>query len=668
MALESTAKDKGAEGWDAEYGWGIVDAFAALQWTASDVEPQLETQSLNSDFTAEPKLGPKNTTVQFTNQSTGNFTSVVWDFGDETTSSDLNPSHTYTDARTYTVSLTVSGPDGSDTETKVSYIKLFIPHDPNADFTREPISINAPTTVQFIDTSTCQATLLNYVDGAILTGSIECASHGGITTWTWDFGDGTQSNEQNPVHIYQSSGPFTVSLTVTGPGGSDTKTIEDYIQVTPPDPSADFTATPTHGKSPLVVQFTGTSTGNITSRLWNFGDEETSTVKSPSHTYQKAGSYTVSLTVTGPGGSNTKTMEDYIQVTSPAPVANFTATPTSGKSPLVVQFTGTSTGNITSRLWNFGDEETSTVKSPSHTYQKAGSYTLSLTVTGPGGSNTKTVEDYIQVTPPAPVAHFTATPTSGKSPLVVQFTGTSTGNITSRRWKFGDGTTSTVKSPSHTYQNAGSYTVSLNVTGPGGSNTKTVEDYIQVTPPAPVANFTSTTRDGSPPLLVQFTDTSTGDISSRLWDFGDGTTSKEQNPSHTYVKDGSYTVSLTVTGPGGSDTKTADGFIQVSTPPTKVNIDLSKRPVWRSWYEVTANITVVNNEPTGLPITGATVVGTWGGDYNGTVTGITNASGKINFKTGWVVLSRTVTFTINKVIIDGKEYNFAGKTSASIKI
>ncbi|MBC8472017.1 MAG: PKD domain-containing protein, partial [Planctomycetes bacterium] len=126
--------------------------------------------------------------------------------------------------------------------------------------------------------------------------------------------------------------------------------------------------------------------------------------------------------------------DGYIQFGPSTPVANFTATPRSGNSPLAVQFTGTSTGpaNITSRLWNFGDGTTSTEQSPSHTYQKTGSYTVSLTVTGPGGSNTKTMEGYIQVTSLAPVANFTATPRSGNSPLVVQFTGTSTGNITSR--------------------------------------------------------------------------------------------------------------------------------------------------------------------------------------------------------------------------------------------
>jgi serine protease len=166
QALESTAEDKDIAGWDIKYGWGIVDAFAALQWTASKPgpapapgpkPPNTGPQPLKADFTAEPTTAPDQTRIQFTNQSTGNITSWLWDFGDGATSIDPNPSHLYKDARTYTVSLTVTGPDGSDTETKNRFIKLFIPEIPNADFTREPISINLPLTVQFTDTSTCPA-------------------------------------------------------------------------------------------------------------------------------------------------------------------------------------------------------------------------------------------------------------------------------------------------------------------------------------------------------------------------------------------------------------------------------------------------------------------------------------------------------------------------------
>jgi serine protease len=662
QALESTAKDKGAEGWDIGYGWGIVDAFAALQWTA---EPQLGAQPLDAGFSGGPTTGLTGTTVQFNDQSTGNITSWSWDFGDGGSSSDQNPSHTYSSEGAYTVSLTVTDPDDSDTDTQGTFVTIYTPGAPIANFSREPANDDDPMAVRFIDDSSCGATLAGYP-------SIDAIPLGGITTWTWEFGDGVGSYERNPVHYYRDTGPYTVILTVTGPGGSDTVVRDGYIQFASAAPVADFTAAPRSGNIPLVVQFTDTSTEDISGWLWSFGDGTTSTEQNPSHTYQNAGSYTVSLTVTGPGGSDTKMMEDYLQVTHAAPIANFTAKPTSGIIPLTVQFTSTSTGNITSWLWNFGDGTTSTEQSTSHTYQKAGSYTVSLTVTGPGGSgsDTKTVGGFIQVISAAPVADFTATPRNGTSPLAVQFTGTSTGNITSRLWNFGDGKTSTEQNPNHTYQNAGSYTVSLTVTGPGGSHTKIMEGYIQVTSSSPVANFTATPTSGNSPLVVQFTDTSTGNISSRLWDFGDGTTSTEQNPIHTYTfKDtGDFTVSLTVTGPGGTHTKTKTNYIHLNAPPIKAGMRVWKKDVFRSWYQAYALLTITQNDKTGLPIAGATVEGTWSGGYGGTVpfSRVTNENGEITLTTEWAEQGSMVTFTINKVMIDGKEYDFAGPKSASI--
>jgi PKD repeat protein len=329
-------------------------------------------------------------------------------------------------------------------------------------------------------------------------------------------------------------------------------------------------ANPTSGQAPLNVQFTTQSSGAITAWAWNFGDGTGSTEQSPAHTYMAAGHYTVSLTVTGPGGSDTETKVSYINVTMPpAPVAAFTANPTSGQAPLNVQFTDQSSGVIAAWSWDFGDGTSSTDQSPAHTYM-AGAYTVSLTVSGPGGSHTETKADYITVTaPPAPTAKFTAEPTSGQFPLNVQFTDNSEGDITAWSWDFGDGTGSTEQSPAHTYTAAGNYTVSLTVTGPGGSDTKTKPDFITVlVPPAPKAKFNAEPTTGQAPLTVQFNEKSEGEYASCLWDFGDGNTSTEENPSHTYQNAGLYTVSLTVTGPGGSDTKTKPNFITVTEPAT----------------------------------------------------------------------------------------------------
>ena len=170
--------------------------------------------------------------------------------------------------------------------------------------------------------------------------------------------------------------------------------------------------------------------------------------------------------------------------------------------------------------------------------------------------------------PPAPVAAaFTGTPTSGVKPLGVQFIDASTGPVTSRSWTFGDGNTSTVQSPQHTYPNAGTYSVSLTVSNGTGTNTLARTNYITVTVPGPApvtAGFTGTPTSGVKPLGVQFTDASTGPVTSRSWTFGDGNTSTVQSPLHTYPNAGTYSVSLTVSNGTGTNTLTRTNYIQVT--------------------------------------------------------------------------------------------------------
>ena len=248
-------------------------------------------------------------------------------------------------------------------------------------------------------------------------------------------------------------------------------------------PVAAFSASPTSGNLPLKVQFSDKSTGSPTSWKWNFGDGKTSTSRNPAHTYTKAGKYTVSLTIKNAAGTNTKTIKNYITVkTAPVkPVAAFSASPTSGYAPLKVKFTDKSANSPTSWKWSFGDGKTSTSKSPTYTYSKAGKYTVSLTVKNAAGSSTKTIKNYIVVnTLKAPVAAFSAKPTSGKAPLNVQFTDKSANSPTSWKWNFGDGKTSTSKNPAHKYSKAGKYTVSLTVKNAKGSSTKTISGYIKV--------------------------------------------------------------------------------------------------------------------------------------------------------------------------------------------
>jgi len=332
----------------------------------------------------------------------------------------------------------------------------------------------------------------------------------------------------------------------------------------PAPPVADFSGSPTSGCAPLTVNFTDLSTGDITSWSWTFGDGGSSTAQNPSHQYTSGGNYTVSLTVVGPGGSDSETKTNYITV-NVAPTAGFVGSPTSGEVPLTVNFTNQSNG-ATSYLWNFGDTQTSTATNPSHTYTQAGTYTVTLTATNACGSDDEVKVNYITVTCTPPVADFSGSPTSGDAPLTVYFTDQSTG-ATSWSWDFGDGVgTSTQQNPNYTYNSVGTYTVSLTVTNSCGNDTETKTNYITVTCTPPVANFSGSPTTGDAPLTVYFTDLSTG-ATSWSWDFGDGVgTSSQQNPNYTYNNPGDYTVTLTATNSCGSDDEVKTNYITVTEP------------------------------------------------------------------------------------------------------
>jgi len=301
-----------------------------------------------------------------------------------------------------------------------------------------------------------------------------------VSTWQWDFGDGNSSTVQNPTNEYTSSGDFSVTLIVSGPGGIDTLTKPNYIHVNYAAPTADFSGTPTSGTAPLEVTFTDLSTDSVDTWLWEFGDEGISTVQSPVYTYYQAGTYTVSLTASGPGGSNTMTKTDYIVVSPEPPVADFSGTPTAGNAPLEVSFTDLSSGTVDAWLWDFGNGDTSLLQSPVYTYNSPGTYTVSLTVSNSAGSNQATKTDYITVSADAPEADFSGTPTVGEAPLLVSFTDLSTGSIDSWNWHFGDSDSSVLQNPTHEYVTPGSYTVSLTVSGAGGSTTEVKTDYILI--------------------------------------------------------------------------------------------------------------------------------------------------------------------------------------------
>ena len=309
-------------------------------------------------------------------------------------------------------------------------------------------------------------------------------SSGEVTSWTWDFGDGDTSAEQNPVHIFREKGVFLVKLSVGNKGGdSSTEMNITVLQ----DPAADFTV----GKDKALVgeeiMFSDKSSGDIDSYLWDFGDGTTSVEKNPSHIYDSRGSYTVSLEVSNELNSNTEVKN--IEILAPAK-ADFVLSATIIETTDEIEFTDSSTGDISSYQWDFGDgSDNVTEQNPSHKYWSAGHYSVSLTVSNALSSDTKNFE--VQVLNKAR-ASFYITPTysysnSNKTTGLpnyamagnpINFADDSTGDIDSYSWDFGDGTTSTEQNPEHVYNKVGTYTVTLTVINLANSDSRVMEDYI----------------------------------------------------------------------------------------------------------------------------------------------------------------------------------------------
>ena len=502
-------------------------------------------------FEGAPLSGQAPLTVLFVDASvagTANITGWQWDFGDGATSSTRNPTHIYETPGNYNVSLTVTTDVGTDTELKRSYVRVVEP--PTAEFTAMPTGGSAPLTVTFTDTSN--------------------PGSAGINGWLWNFGDRTPTSAmQNPVHAYTAPGLYTVSLTVTTDAGEDTMTKTQFINVAG-QPVADFSAaSATSGVAPLRVMFRDESavgTATINAWAWDFGDGNMSADQHPTHTYTAPGVYTVSLAIETTAGNDTVERAAFI-VVDEGPIAAFMGEPTMGPAPLTVAFTDTSeTGSqpITARLWNFGDGGLlSTLPSPTRTYTKPGVYTVSLRVTTAAGSNTIEQADYITV---VPGVSFTANQTQGRGSLTVQFVDTSaTGNlaVSAWTWDFGDGGMAAERNPEHTYAAPGIYDVTLTVTTPLGPSTATQDELIVV---EPETDFSADPASGAAPLEVAFTDETeagTLEIAAWAWNFGDGTTSEEQSPAHTYATPGTYTVTLAATTDLGEAAAVKTGLIRV---------------------------------------------------------------------------------------------------------
>lgn len=502
----------------------------------------------NAQFTGTQEVCV-NAHASFTSQSTPGSSPIVshtWDFGDGNSSTLVNPTHTYASPGTYTVTLVVQAANGqADSEVKVNYIT--VRPIPDAAFTVSANGCTLPVGVTFNNTTA------------------------GATGYSWNFGNGQNSSQQNPAVVnYTSAGTYTVTLIATNSFGCR-DTVSQPIVVSNFQAGINAPETACEG-APVTISDNST----VGSNAWNWsfpgGSPATSAASSNTVVYSTPGTYTISLTsqntALGCSGATTKTI-----TILPRPVPSFTNTPATGCAPLTVNFTNTGQQPGATYSWNFGDGNTSSLANPVHIYTGNGTYNVTLTMTGANGcSNTVTMP---AVTLSSPVADFTSNVVDGCAELDVQFTSTSTSPdpIVGWNWTFGDGTSYSGQNPPvHTYD-VGVYDVSLIITTQNGCiDTIVKTEYIEVGE-IDLVNFSLFESPQCVKRNIDFTNLSVISVPhdpeevTYFWDFGDGGSSTEENPSHTYVADtGYFDVTLIVNFRGCRDTLIMNDAVYIKAP------------------------------------------------------------------------------------------------------
>ena len=517
---------------------------------------------LVANFSGSPLSGCAPVLVTFTDASTGSPSTWDWNFGDGTGNSNLPaPSHNYATPGQYTVTLTIGNGTTTDVEVKTNYITVFA--NPVAGFNVVPDTICSGQSVTFTSTST--------------------PGDGAITDYTWSFNDGNPSVTGNATisHIFNNSNStlqtFLPVLLINDVNGCNS-TISESVYVFP-SPSANFSiGSITSCATPATVNFANASTGTTTFN-WNFGDAtsptNTSTLATPSHTYNASGSYLVTLTAGVPGCNSIDTMTVNIL----QPIASFTVNDSTICRFNSCVFTNTSTPAGASILWNFGDPGSginngSTLPIPSHFYITPNTYTVTLTVSQ--GSCTSTSTMHILVRPNPSALFYTADNLACDTPFNVTFLDT-VSNIATWSWTFGDAgsgvlNNATTQNPLHTFHTFGIYDIKLVVVDIYGcTDSLTRNQYIQVI--KPVVDFTQ--RDSGCVgktfnFFASVISPANPNIQSYVWNFGDSTGNFVGGPgiSHQVNIVGIFDVTLTITTTDGcTATITKPGFIRTGTPP-----------------------------------------------------------------------------------------------------
>lgn len=491
--------------------YAYTDANGCSNSTTGDVEvAPLPVAEFSNDPTA-----CTNVAFPFTDESTG-ANAWIWDFGDGDSAFVQFPTHSYTTAGTFSVTLTAVSPAGC---THAVTHDVTVWQGPTIGLDLSPVDGCGPLVV-----------------------TLDNQSSGDGVSYVWDFGDGDSSVVEQPgQHTYYADldgdTTYTITLTATNFCGS----VDSVRTVTVhPVPTALFGPDFDSGCSPWPVTFSNVTIGQADSFFWDFGDGLTSTTMDSlvQHTYYTGANdttYTITLVATNGCGSDTA---NYTITVLPNNItAFFNTDTTSGCAPLTVNFTQYSIG-ATNWHWNLGNGNVSTDQNATATYDTAGVYTATLFADNGCSYDTVSVQITVQASPPAdfdilPGLHCAGTP--------VQFTN-NTPAPAGLNWDFGDGGSSTLSAPTHSYTAAGSYNVTLSVASTLNPCPAVLTQTVNILT-TPDATFSADPLSGCIPLAVQFTNSST-DADFYLWDFGDGNTIGASDPAHSFVAAGTYQVRL----------------------------------------------------------------------------------------------------------------------------
>ena len=372
-----------------------------------------------------------------------------------------------------------------------------------------------------------------------------------IISYQWTFGDGGTSDGQNPYHTFAAPGNYQVCLIITDNVGCVADICHEVtVNAVSNDCEAAFEWSQTPGTLTIVFNNNSTSEHDIISNQWTFGDTHNGDGENPSHTYATPGTYLVCLIIT----DNVGCVSDVCHEVTVAPIqadchAGFTWDQVG--NTLEVDFSNTSTSeyDIISYQWIFGDGSTGDGQNPSHTYDEPGTYVVCLIIHDSEGCVSDVCHEvHVEEGEADCHADFTWEQIPGSLEIHYHSTSTSNHDIISYLWTFGDGGSSDDQNPYHTYDEPGTYEVCLRIEDNTGCVSEICHEvHVEEGSGGECqADFTWEQVPGSLQINYHSTSTSNHDIISYLWTFGDGHSSDDQNPHHTYDEPGTYVVCLRI--------------------------------------------------------------------------------------------------------------------------